>query len=252
VVTSIQSIVLVTPVWNDSDRLEVFGLLLAEAFADASMPIRWIIADDGSDEVDRVRYTVLLRRFQAIYPNVELMRFSPRSRKGGAVYQAWNLCPQADFLAFVDADGAVSPVSVLSLLSRAVEAGGACGVVGVRARDGRLTVRRRLLRALAYYVLRYLVRTIVGLECADSQCGAKAFPAGKYREVSAKLFEKGFVFDVELLLALKEAGLEIHEVELAWTEIPGSRVKLLRDSRQMLAGLFRIRHRFKVGAYRIT
>lgn len=249
-VTSIQSIVLVTPVWNDSERLEVFALQLAEALAVAARPIRWIIADDGSDEAERLRYATLLQRLQAIYPLVELMHFSPRSRKGGAVYQAWDQCPQADYLAFVDADGAVSPEAVLNLLRRVLQADGACGVVGVRAKDGRLSVRRRLLRALSYYVFRFLVRTIVGLESADTQCGAKAFPAEKYREVAGKLREQGFVFDVELLLALKQAGLDIQEIDLAWKEIPDSRVNLMRDSVQMLAGLFRIRRRLKSGAYR--
>lgn len=148
-VTSIKRIVLVTPVWNDSDRLEVFGLLLADSLSVANHSIRWIIADDGSDESERVSYVNLLLRFQAIYSDVELMHFSPRSRKGGAVYQAWDRCPQADYYAFVDADGAVSPELILSLLRRVVDADGACGVVGVRARDQRLTVRRRILRSLA-------------------------------------------------------------------------------------------------------
>ena len=245
VMTSIQRIVLVTPVWNDSERLEVFGFHLAEALSAANMSIRWIIADDGSDAHERIRYAALMDRLHAIYPDVELMHFSPRSRKGGAVYQAWDKCFEADYLAFVDADGAVSPESMLSLLNRAVEGAGAYGVIGVRARDGRLAVRRRMLRALSYYVFKFLVRTIVGLESADTQCGAKVVPAMKYREISKKLCERGFVFDVELLVVLKQAGLEIEEMELAWEEVPGSRVKLLRASQQMLAGLFRIRRRMK-------
>ncbi|WPJ96215.1 glycosyltransferase [Coraliomargarita algicola] len=248
-VTSIQSIVLVTPVWNDSARLEVFGHELAQTFAAAAMPIRWIIADDGSKASERMRYSKLLRRFQAIYPNIELMHFSPRSCKGGAVYGAWNQCPNSDYLAFVDGDGAVCPDAVIRLLRRVVEAGGSSGVIGVRAHGGRLAVRRTLLRALSYYLFRFLVRKIVKLDSSDTQCGAKAFPARQYREISDRLFEQGFVFDVELLLAFQQAGVDIQEMDIPWQEIAGSRVNLMRDSRQMLAGLFRIRRRSKSGVY---
>lgn len=250
--TSIQRIVLVTPVWNDSERLEVFGLRLAESLSSANLPIHWIVADDGSDESERERYAALLLRFQAIYTDVKLMSFSPRTRKGGAVYQAWDACPSADYYAFVDADGAVSPASLLSLLERAVDLGAAAGVVGVRAAGGRLTVHRRLLRALSYYIFRFLVRITTGLDSSDTQCGAKVIPGERYRELSGKLAERGFVFDVELLVVLKEAGVPIHEMGIVWKEIPGSRVNLLKDSFSMLAGLCRIRHKLKSGVYELN
>ena len=40
---------LVTPVWNDSVRLEHFGVKLAKELALSGLNITWVIADDGSD-----------------------------------------------------------------------------------------------------------------------------------------------------------------------------------------------------------
>ena len=40
---------LVTPVWNDSARLERFGVRLAKALAVSGLNLTWVIADDGSD-----------------------------------------------------------------------------------------------------------------------------------------------------------------------------------------------------------
>jgi len=43
-----EEIVLVTPVWNDSKRLSEFGPSLAQALAASELPVRWVVADDGS------------------------------------------------------------------------------------------------------------------------------------------------------------------------------------------------------------
>lgn len=248
-VNSIQRIVLVTPVWNDSARLEVFGLHLAKALAVANKPIFWIIADDGSDETERVRYEKLLQRFKAVYSDVELMRSIRRTRKGGAVYQAWGAYPEADYYAFVDADGAVDPESTLNLLDRALKRGEACAVVGVRRHKGAVAVRRRMLRALSCRLFRFFVHTIVGLKFSDTQCGAKVISGPSYRAVAPTLSERGYVFEVELLLALRIAGVTVEEVDLPWLEVANSKLNLLPDSLQMLAGLCRIRRRLKAGAY---
>ena len=92
-----QSIVLVTPVWNDSDRLAVFGPALARALAEAELPIRWIIADDGSDEDEANRYHALREDLARIYSDVDVLCCGSRSRKGGAVYDAWNHANRADY-----------------------------------------------------------------------------------------------------------------------------------------------------------
>ena len=56
-------IVLVTPVWNDAARLEAFGPELAAALASAGLPLRWVIADDGSCADERERLVALLADF---------------------------------------------------------------------------------------------------------------------------------------------------------------------------------------------
>lgn len=238
-----------TPVWNDAARLEVFGLHLARALAVANKPICWIIADDGSDEMERVRYEELLQQFKGVYRDVELIHSRARTCKGGAVYQAWDAYPEADYYAFVDADGAVNSESTLNLLDHALKRGEACAVVGVRRHEGTMAVRRRILRALSFRIFRFFVKTIVDLKFSDTQCGAKVVSGSAYREIAPKLSERGYVFDVELLLVLSIAGVTIEEVDLPWLEVANSKLNLFPDSLQMLAGLLRIRRRLKEGAY---
>ena len=52
-----------------------------------------------------------------------------------------------------------------------------------------------------------------------------------------------FGFDMDLLVHLIRAGATICEFPVDWTDIPGSKVSLLRDSLQMFMTLWRLRKR---------
>lgn len=244
-----EEIVLVTPVWNDSARLAVFGRALAQALAKADLSLRWVIADDGSCPEEKCRLAALQKEFAGVYEGVELMLFSSRSRKGGAVYQAWDACPGAAWLAFSDADGAIRPEVVLALIREAVSQGSGSAVVGVRRQKEASPLRRSWLRSLSYYLFSSLVSAVVGIRFKDTQCGMKVMDAEGYRACAGRLVEKGFAFDVELLVALEAQGMRIREAPIPWQEMGGGKVSPWRDSWAMLAALFRIRRRLRVGFY---
>ena len=67
------------------------------------------------------------------------------------------------------------------------------------------------------------------------------------REVAHRLFtqstENGFLFDPEILGLAERQRITIREVCVEWHEIPGSKLRLFRDSWWMFVGLFRIRRR---------
>lgn len=244
-----QVIALVVPVWNDSQRLSKFGPELAEAIRASGLPVRWIIADDGSDAEEKEKINQLVEAFREIYPRVEAMLFDERSHKGGAIYSAWDACEEATWLAFVDCDGAVNAVSTLRLIEEAVSAGPQGGCVGVRHDSEETPLNRPLGRKISFYLFSFLVHALVGIHFEDTQCGAKVVSAEGYRRIADKLKERGFIFDVELLLALENAGYSLKELRIPWNEIPGGKVHPLRDAWAMLAGLLRIRRRAKSGAY---
>ena len=103
--------------------------MLAQALSKSDLPVRWIVADDGSSELEQAKISALVERLSVVYADVEVMLFAERSRKGGAIYQAWSACPDADLLAFVDADGAVDARSTLRLLRHACQSGPGVGVI---------------------------------------------------------------------------------------------------------------------------
>jgi hypothetical protein len=244
-----QTIVLVVPVWNDSARLAKFGPKLAEAIKESGLPVRWIIADDGSTEEEKKAIQGLVESFSETYPRIEAMLFDERSHKGGAIYSAWSACPGASWLGFVDCDGAVDAASTIRLMQEAISSGPHSGCVGVRHNSEETPLERPLGRLISFYVFSTLVHFLLGIRFEDTQCGAKFISGEGYRAVSANLREKGFIFDVELLLALEQAGYAVKEMRIPWREMPGGKVHPLRDGWAMIGGLWRIRRRLKLGAY---
>jgi|MDTB01.1.fsa_nt_gb hypothetical protein len=242
-------VVLVTPVWNDSRRFGRYGPGLARALAESGLPVRWIIADDGSSVREQAELKTMVAGLRAIYASVELDLSGQRTRKGGAICRAWDSGAEADWLAFVDGDGAIDAESMVGLMRTAMEGESNICVVAIRKNTPETPVRRSMIRSIAMRIFSLLARWIVGLHCIDTQCGAKVVPGAAYREVRGKLKEQGFVFDLELLLALERSGCRIQVQAVRWREVPDGKVSLIRDGWQMIAGLLRIRRRLNRGAY---
>jgi glycosyltransferase involved in cell wall biosynthesis len=234
-----QQILLITPVWNDSARLAVFGKDLAEALATTQLPIRWVIADDGSGVEEHARLQDLRKDFASVFPGVEL-HFADRHRgKGAVVREAWALAPEAEWLAFVDADGSVSAEDMLNLIGRAVTSG--VSVLAIRKRTATTHIEESFIRGLAHRGFLLAARLILGLRCEDPQCGAKVIKGSDYRAIAGQLIEEGFAFDSELLAALNHSGAVWAEVPVTWIQKKGAKVRLFRDAWRMFASLLRIR-----------
>jgi hypothetical protein len=232
-------ILLVTPVWNDSARLKAFGESLAVALAASPLPVRWIIADDGSNPAEHPRLIQLQNAFAQVFPAVQVHFAAAHHGKGAVIREAWALAPDADWLAFVDADGSVTAEGMLELVGRALADGSS--VLGIRKRTATTRVVESPWRGLAHRGFLLAARLLLGLQCADPQCGAKILKASDYRRIANRLSENGLAFDSELLTALRRDGARWSEIPVNWIQKKGGKVHPLRDAWGMLAALLRIR-----------
>ena len=157
------------------------------------------------------------------------------------VREAWEQAPDAAWLAFVDADGAVTAEEMLRLIGLAVDSGKT--VLGVRKRTETTSVVESPWRGLLHRGFLTAAHFLLDLQCEDPQCGAKVIHGGDYRRVAARLVEDGLAFDSELLAMLNRDGSEWLEVPVNWTEKKGGKVRPLRDGWGMLASLIQIRNR---------
>jgi dolichyl-phosphate beta-glucosyltransferase len=158
-------------------------------------------------------------------------------------FVATNSAP--DLLCFVDADGAVPAAEVRRLIGELLDDQEHRwdALFGSRIKLLGKTVHRRMSRHYTGRVFATFVSVVTGLEIYDSQCGLKVVRRSAYEAISAQLKETRFAFDVELTLLLFKAGFAIREVPINWQEVPGSKVRLVRDSIRMFSAVIRTRQR---------
>lgn len=243
------NIVLVTPVFHDAHRLSDFGPELARALARSPLSILWVVADDGSGEVEEARVKALVKLFREIHPETVFHTEGKHLGKGGTIRGAWRRYPEARWLAFVDADGAVGAEDTMKLIEKAVEAGPGHAVLGSRDVDANANVVQGPLRKIIHETFAFLARQILGLSVLDPQCGAKVVDGPAFHAAAPQLKENGFDFDPELLTALDKRGVKFIETAVNWTEKGGGTVNPFKVALPMFAALFRIRARRAAGRY---
>ncbi|MBB6431340.1 glycosyltransferase [Algisphaera agarilytica] len=243
---------LVTPVYKDADRLAVYGPTLAEALSQAKLPVRWVISDDGSGEEQLAKLQAQAQTYRETYPHIEVFKLPTHRGKGAAVREAWKAFPPQTWLMFVDADGSITAETVLALMLQAHELGSGHALLGARLENPDTHIEQRAFRKIVNRSFSLLVRLCLGIACRDPQCGVKTIGQDDFTAIAPLLIEDGLSFDSELLVALKQHGIQLIETPIDWVEKPGGQVKPFRDAWPMFAALLKIAWRSRRGELRKT
>ncbi len=238
-----QSIFLVIPSYNDSTRLGEFLPSLCKSLCDSGLRIQIQVVDDGSlkSEVLKTGGVVDLcrKKFPCILP---LHCVENNQGKGGAVYAGWSLAQQADWLSFVDADGAITAEEVVRFCQVALSQEEYDGILASRVLMLGHEIDRTFKRHLVGRAYATLAKILVGVPVYDSQCGFKLFRRSSFEQVLPELRATRFGFDMELIAFLYAHGFRILEMPIRkWRDVPGAKVRLLKDSVDMFFSLLQLR-----------
>jgi len=115
-----------------------------------------------------------------------------------------------------------------------------------------LIIQRKFHRKLLMYGFHFLVSCLCVKNVRDTQCGFKLFT----RKAACLIFRnqhlQRWCFDVELLyLAQKHFGIPIVEVAVNWTEIPGSKIDVFRESFNMGRDMVLVRFLYMFRVWRV-
>ena len=114
---------------------------------------------------------------------------------------------------------------------------------GVCARDiegSRHLAPRRLVRRLATFAFREIVRRLVSREVTDTQCGLKVFERRAALEIFGRATLDGFAFDAEVVLLTHRLGLPFRRVPVTLVNEFASTLSLRRNVLPMLADVLGI------------
>lgn len=238
-----QGIYLAIPSFNDSSRLGSFLPGLGRAVHDSGLEIQIQVVDDGSIESEVLETGRIVDMCRETFPCVSpLLTLGKNLGKGGAVYAGWAQADSKGWLAFVDADGAIPAKEVMRFCRFALSQVEYDGILASRVLMLGHEIDRTMKRHFVGRVYATLAKILVGVPVYDSQCGFKLFKKSCFEEVRPELTTMRFGFDMELIANFSLRGFPILEIPIReWRDVPGAKVRLFKDSLDMLRSLMQLR-----------
>jgi dolichyl-phosphate beta-glucosyltransferase len=229
---------LIVPAYNEAARLPPYlsriGPYLDDRYGDDYEIV--VVDDGGSDSLPE-----LVREAARHWPQLRLL-CHPTNRGKGAAVRTGMMASAGERLLFADADGA-TPIEEEAKLAAALDDGADLAVGSRVASEPGVERRRVMRRKLAGRVFALMARRALRLSVYDTQCGFKMFTRRAGLHLFRQGLERGYLFDLEILALAQRLGYRTAEVPINWSDQPGSKVRLVRDSLAMTGELWRLRRR---------
>lgn len=231
------SAVLVVPCFNEEERLP------SGAFAKASMSL--VLVDDGSTDETLPQ----LEKLASQCANIDVVALPKNRGKAHAVREgvlrARSLHQGAEWIGYWDADLSAPFEEVESMLGYAAGVPGAYDAVWCsRVMRAGSKIERTFHRHLFGRMFATAAGLLLGVKAYDTQCGAKLFRRNVVDEVFGEPFLSRWIFDVEIYLRLGHDRILEYPMR-TWRDVPGSKVRIGRESGRVLSDLLKLRRRYR-------
>jgi dolichyl-phosphate beta-glucosyltransferase len=234
---------IVIPAFNEGSRIPGTLRSVVSCIRERGWSAEVIVVNDGSTD----NTADIVREFARSAPEVRLLENAGNRGKGYSVRNGL-LQSQGDVVMFTDADLS-APIEEAERLFAAI-AGGADIAIGSRwLESSSQTHRQPLYRQFFGRCFNSVVRTVMRLPFADTQCGFKAFTRAAAQTVFQLQTIEHWGFDPEILFIALLRGYWIIEVPVSWAHDNRSRISYLRDGMKMLEEIAIIRWHALRGRY---
>lgn len=234
---------IVIPAYNERSRI---GGTLERVLAfvhDQGWEAEVIVVNDGS----RDNTTEIVQSFAAKYSALRLIDNPGNHGKGYSVRNGM-LHARGRIILFTDADLS-SPIEESLKLFAALESGADIAIGSRWLRAELQTQRQPLHRQLFGRIFNLLLRTTLGLQFADTQCGFKAFKRAAAQAIFPWQKIERWGFDPEILFLARKFGFKVQEVPVAWGHVGDARINPVVDGARMFQEMLRIRWYDLTGKY---
>jgi dolichyl-phosphate beta-glucosyltransferase len=233
----------IIPAYNESNRIRPTLDELLRYTQERNWNVEILVVDDGS----RDGTAQIVREYGKLHTQILLVE-NPGNRGKGFSVRNGMLHARGDICLFTDADLS-SPISEAPKLFDVIAAGADIAIGSRWLRSDLQTERQPLYRQAFGRIFNLVLRMILGLNFADTQCGFKAFR----RQAAQRIFPMQKIerwgFDPEILFLARRMGLTVREVPVIWAHSEGTRLHPFRDGLRMFVEVLRIRWNAVTGAY---
>jgi uncharacterized membrane protein YbhN (UPF0104 family) len=234
----------VLPAYNEADSIETTVRTTLDTLA-AFLPdgaFEVVVAEDGcEDETPEIA-----SRLAAEDDRVRHFHSDERLGRGGALNAAFRDA-RGDTLVYFDTDLATD-MRHLEELVESVRSDGYDVATGSRWIPGQ-QAERPAKRGIPSRGFNLAVRTLLGSELRDHQCGFKAFSREAFESLAGDVEDEHWFWDTEMLVRAQRRGFDVAEFPVEWTPKGDSKVDLVRDVFGMGSQILRTFWEFNVSPY---
>jgi glycosyltransferase involved in cell wall biosynthesis len=222
----VAEISVVLPAYNEANSLENAVSKIIKALEKITPSYEIIIAEDGStDGTDKVAVSLSKR-----YSCIKHLHRNERLGRGTALNNAFKKA-SGRILVYMDVDLATNVEQLKSLVGAVSEEGYDFATGSRMLPESK--VERSRTRDTVSKVYNFLVRTMLGSEVKDHQCGFKAFRREPLMQLLDKVVANHWFWDTEILVRASHRGYKTKEIPVEWTCGRETKVNLIKDSFNM-------------------
>jgi len=233
-----EKISLIIPCYNEAERLKL------DVFLDSSELLKFLFVNDGSTDHtgDLIRAHLNERMFLRDLP--KNVGKAEAVRLGMLYASETSPLNDSEWIGYWDADLATPLSEINNFLTYAysyefpVES-----IWGSRVYRLGSSIRRSYRRHVLGRMFATFTGVFLGIQSYDSQCGAKLFRKSLIRCAFSDPFMSKWIFDVELLMRLQHTNIIEYPLR-TWSDVSGSKVRILPNMFRILADLIRIKTKY--------
>ena len=234
---------IVIPAYNEAARIGNALDQVVACIVQRGWNAEVVVVDDGS----RDQTPEIVRAFAQNHPEVRLIQNPGNHGKGYSVRNGI-LHSFGEVVMFTDADLS-APIEEADGLFAAIASGADIAIGSRWLERTRQTIRQPFYRQFFGRCFNGVTRFIMGLPCADTQCGFKAFTRAAAQTVFQLQTIERWGFDPEILFIARKRGYRIDEVPVSWAHDERTRISYLKDGARMLQDIAIVRWNALLGRY---
>ncbi len=235
------SVSIIIPAYNEEKRLPDTIEKIIDFVNKYKLNAEIIVINDGS--TDKTAEIVLKYNKN----NIRLINNEKNMGKGFCINRGV-MESKNEIILFSDADLS-TPIEFLIPFLKNHEMGYDIVIASRACKGAEKKIKQPFIRDTMGKIFNIFVRTILGLNIKDTQCGFKSFKNNIAKDVFSKQTIFDFGFDPEILFIAQKKGYKIKEHPVEWYNSEGTKVKAIKDSFKMFFELFKIKKNYKKGLY---
>ena len=222
---------IIIPAYNEEKRIGTTLKEYAKFFENTPHEIL-VILNGCTDNTESV-----VKNCASKYQSIRYFTTTKKG-KGNAILEGLKLT-KGEVVSYVDADNATKPPQINLLLK---EIGKYDVIMGSRWMKGsKILTPQPVIRQLAGRGFNLLVRIMLNLNFADTQCGGKVFKKKAINSIISEFKTLGWATDAAILYKLKKKGYKIKEIPIEWSEPGGTVLNMRKAIPEMFLTLLKLR-----------